>query len=253
MTAGICDFAEFIPGVTNWSAGNSGRVGFCDHIAAGWMSTMRRQDFWNGVGVSAHFCIGKDGSIIQLVNLFDTAWAQGRLGPIVIWPPYGEMKAGTGTSNPNAWLISTEHEGFPADEWTPAMLDADIRVKRWCIEECERAGFNALQFGIDSLAGHFMFDQMDRPSCPGPHWPRGSIWAALQDGGDDLSAEERKELEDARITLALAGARDRLTWSLSPGGSYLVKPGPTRTQVEWVTRRGVSFQPPIYIPVDLVA
>ncbi len=177
MAVGICPFATFIPGVTRFSPGHLDRVGFCDHTAAGFMGTLKRPDFWNDAGVSAHFAISKTGEIVQLVNIFDTAFAQGRLGPTVTWPSY--QQAGGG--NPNAYLISTEHEDETEVNmvWPEAMYDADLRVKRWCIEECNSRGMDVMRFGIDSLAGHHMFDGVNRANCPGSGWPRDRLFADL--------------------------------------------------------------------------
>lgn len=175
---GLCPFAEYIPGVMTQGPIMADHVGFCDHAAGGFMSTMRRAEFWNGQGVSAHFAVGRDGAIIQLVNIFDQAWAQGRLGPTVTWPPFNEM----GRRNPNQYLISVEHEDWfidntgkaravPGSEWTPLQYQSDLRLKNWCAIEVEReTGRDMFRFGLDSLAGHHMFDGVNRANCPGTYW-----------------------------------------------------------------------------------
>ena len=183
MTEGWCPFVERVPGVQTYTPGGLTRVGFCDHIAVGYMNTMRNPAFWNGAGVSPHFAVGKDGSAIQLVSIFDTAYAQGRLGPQVNWPPYADQA----TANPNDWLISFEHEGFPGEEWTPEMYATDLQIKRWCVEACYERGYNLMELGLDSLTGHYMFDGVDRASCPGPTWPRDRLWADLAQGEDDMA------------------------------------------------------------------
>ena len=199
---GVCPFAEWIPGVTTFNPGHLDRVGFCDHAAGGYMSTMRRASFWNGAGVSTHFAVGRDGSIIQLVNIFDTAYAQGRLGPAVSWKPYQQM----GWSNPNMYLISTEHEDWenghavPGSEWTQAQYDADLRLKRWCVDEVKRVlGKDLLRFGIDSLAGHYMFDSVNRAECPGRFWRddyHGRLYADLTEA--PVNEADEMELADRR-------------------------------------------------------
>ncbi len=181
---GWCPFVERISGVTTYEPGYRDRVGFCDHTAGGYYSTLQNPVFWNAAGVSVHFNIAKDGRACQTVNIFDTAYAQGRLGPRVIWTPY------TGI-NPNALLISTEHEDQRETNmvWPEAMYQTDLRIKRWCIKEVERvAGKDLLRFGIDSLAGHYMFDQVNRPYCPGTGWPRERLYDDLTNAeeGDDM-------------------------------------------------------------------
>lgn len=90
------------------------------------------------------------------------------------------MKANTGVGNPNSWGISSEHEDWvlengkaravPGSEWTEAEFQADLKVKRWCYEECKKAGLDVMKYGIDSLAGHYMFDGVNRAECPGKFW-----------------------------------------------------------------------------------
>ena len=177
MPNGICDFAEQIVGVTAFAKGNVERVGWCDHTAGGFYSTMQSAAFWNNAGVSTHFAIARDGRICQMVNIFNTAFAQGRLGPLVTWNPYHLMHE----QNPNTYLISTEHEDaetvngktrfIPGSQWTEAQYQADLRLKRWCMDEVLRVqGEDMLRFGIDSLAGHHMFDGVNRAECPGRFW-----------------------------------------------------------------------------------
>jgi hypothetical protein len=177
MTDGICDFAEQVGGVTTFQPHNVDRVGFCDHTAGGFYSTLRSSAFWNGAGVSVHFAISRKGEICQIVNIFDTAFAQGRLGPSVTWGPYATMNQ----QNPNLYLISTEHEDaesvngqtqfIPGSEWTKEQYTADLKVKAWCVAEVKRVmNVDLLRFGADSLAGHHMFDGNNRAECPGRFW-----------------------------------------------------------------------------------
>ena len=169
--------AQQIEGVTTFTPEHLSNVGFCDHAAGGFYSTMQNPAFWNGAGVSTHFAIARDGRVCQMVNIFHTAFAQGRLGPLVSWPPYAQMNR----DNPNLYLISTEHEDaetvngqtrfIPGSEWTTAQYAADLKLKRWCIaEEKKKANGDVMRFGIDSLAGHHMFDGVNRAECPGRFW-----------------------------------------------------------------------------------
>lgn len=176
MPEGICPFADWRP-VTPFAPGGPAKVGFCDHTAGGFYTTLQDQQFWNSAGYSVHFCISRRGEVTQLVNIFDRAWGQGRLGPSVTWPPYVAMDQ----VNPNEYLISTEHEDavtengqtvfVPRAAWTEAQYQSSLKVKQWCLYEAQRVqGANLLRFGINSLAGHYMFDSVNRANCPGPAW-----------------------------------------------------------------------------------
>ena len=210
MIDGLCPFVEQISGVTTFTRGYMARVGFCDHTAGGFYTTLRRKDFWVDNGHSVHFGIGRKGEACQLVNIFDSAWAQGRdsngnsvgaLSPGITWPPFAQM----GKANPNVYLISTEHEDaitvngqtvfIAGSEWTPEMYAMDLRIKRWCVEEVRRvAKQNLMPFGIDSLAGHHMFDPRNRANCPGRFWRdeyRARLYADLTEE-DELAGIARR-------------------------------------------------------------
>lgn len=182
---GWCPFATQVEGVTMFTPGGEAKVGFCDHTAGGFYETLARASFWQGQQYSVHFGISREGEICQIVNIFDTAWAQGRdarglpVGPDspgVSWPPFATM----GKRSPNNYLISTEHEDaetvngethyIDGSQWTDAEFQADLKVKRWCVEEMRRYGVDVMKFGIDSLAGHHMFDPVSRSFCPGRFW-----------------------------------------------------------------------------------
>jgi hypothetical protein len=243
LTTGICPFATFIPGVTRLAPGYVDRVGFCDHTAAGYMGTMKRPDFWNEAGVSVHFAISKAGEIVQLVNIFDTAFAQGQLGPRVAWPRFDAM----GRANPNGYLISIEHEDETElnMQWPAAMYEADLRVKRWCIEECRARGMDVMRFGLDSLTGHYMFDDVDRLHCPGSGWPRERLFADLT-----RSVAAPVKAPDARFP-AVETYHQHDGWGLEDlcisGGervqlnarkSFSVPELARRISVEWLPKRG---------------
>lgn len=218
VTDGICPFARQVKGVESFATGYVDRVGFCDHTAQGFFGTLVNPTFWNDGGTSVHFAISRDGEIAQIVNIFDTAFAQGRLGPTVSWPRFQDI----GRRNPNGFLISTEHEDYTlvngkptavvGSEWTEAQYAADLRVKRWCVEEARRvAGKNLLTFGLDSLAGHHMFDAVDRAECPGRFWRdlyRARLFADLQ----EAPMPRRFIAGDANGGLEVAG-RQLLVWN----------------------------------------
>ena len=222
---GWCPFADQVEGLIEgmcWNRGGAERVGFCDHTAEGYYSTLTRASFWNGTQTSAHFAISKKGQVAQLVNIFDTAWAQGKLGPHVVWPPYPEMEY----HNPNGYLISIEHEDEtePDMVWPEAMYRADLRVKRWCMAEVKRiTGKDLLRFGLDSLASHAMFDQVTRLHCPGDNWPRIRLYQdLLKEGG--LTVDERDELEERRAGAILAHnlqVHYRTRWAGGPDAPWL--------------------------------
>lgn len=181
MPDGICPFATVRLVNGGYSAGYIDRVGFCDHAAGGFYTTLCDPNFWLQSGVLVHFGISRKGEIVQLCNIFDSPFAQGRLGPVVTWPYYYDTAKPYRQVNPNYLFISTEHEDWElvngsaravsGSFWTEAQYDADLKVKRWCIEEVSRVkGLDLMQYEMDSLTGHHMFDGVNRANCPGIYW-----------------------------------------------------------------------------------
>lgn len=163
----------------------------------------------NNVGV--HFGIGRDGSIDQYTSILDASWGNGVAGSILKYdrtnPRLAALEglgnwvsvhyAGTlayalvsgGTNVINCHTISTEHEDETIDQpWTPEMIDATIRVKRWCLEALTEAGIE-MPVSIDMLAGHFQIDAVNRANCPGDNWPKQGIYDGITYTEDDMAIE----------------------------------------------------------------
>lgn len=181
---------------------------FIDHRMGGYKRTLDDDQWRHDNFVGVHFGIGRDGSIDQYTNIFDASWGNGVSGSV---PKYDRANkhlaaleqlgswitvqyAGStayalvsGAENViNCHTISTEHEDEGIDQpWTPAMVDADERVKRWCLDELAIGARSPIVIDADALAGHFQIDAVNRPNCPGDNWPKDAILAALA-GGDDM-------------------------------------------------------------------
>jgi hypothetical protein len=176
---------------------------------------------------------------------------------VVTWVPYNEM----GRKNPNGYLISTEHEDavsakgatrfIPGSEWTPAQYESDLRVKRWCVDEVRRVtGGDVLKFGIDSLAGHHMFDSVSRAECPGRFWRevyRRQLYSGLKDGGEvvDQFEEEQDRLRGALMrTLSNIGLPNR--YILIDAG---INPAHLKRVINIRDTDGSELDPPCYLAI----
>lgn len=115
---------------------HKGRAGFRPeavvvHIMEG---SLAATDSWfrsTESDVSAHYGVGKDGTVHQYVGETDTAFHAGR-----VWKPvWGNLKPGV---NPNLYTIGIEHEGQGESDWPDSMYDASARLiadvcTRWSI------------------------------------------------------------------------------------------------------------------------
>lgn len=140
------------------------------HIAAGSLAGVYATFNQPGRKASAHFCVGKDGTIEQYVSVNDTAYANGLSWQNNQWlNPRGRVVQPTWQNlipktNPNLYTVSVEHEGFPQDVWTTEMYDANNRLLLWLADQ-----FNLTYAPRRTLIGHCEIDPLDKANCPGPN------------------------------------------------------------------------------------
>lgn len=191
MSDGWCSFAARRPttcyGYPQGTRGQNRPAAFVCHIMDGYKRTVDAAGFWEGRGASAHFGIGRDGSISQYVSILDASWANGVCGDTARYdradPVLGALEREgswirvnggyalqrSGLNVLNARTISIEHEGFPEQPWTEEMLASSLRVMLWCLGELQRA---QRPMPRPWLVGHYQIDPVSRARCPGPNWPR---------------------------------------------------------------------------------
>lgn len=229
MPDGWCPFAAALPtanfGYPKGARGQNRPVIFVDHIMAGWKRTLDDPGWREPAGVGVHFGIGRDGSVSQYTSVLDAHWGNGVAGAASandrrgierfdrsnsrlaalerqgdwVYTSSGwwlvRTENGRRVSVLNSASISIEHEGFPFDRdafdatWPQAMIDASIRVKRWCLDELARLGRSFQREDDEMLVGHFQIDGVNRLHCPGPEWPRGRVLA-----GTTQSSQRRNDM-----------------------------------------------------------
>jgi N-acetyl-anhydromuramyl-L-alanine amidase AmpD len=141
-------------------------------------ATAIAQYFHNNSGrVSAHFVVGKDGSVIQVVRLKDGAGAncctssgynQAYWGPLL--SKYGNL---------NLCTISIEHEDWTTDNSDPmpqAQVDASHRLVLWL---CGRYNLST-----DQIHSHASIDPVNRSRCPGSTYDFNQLFQYVQSGGN---------------------------------------------------------------------
>ena len=177
-TTGWCPFATKRPITSNnYDVGRSGQKvkAVVMHIAAGSLAGIFHTFNDPNRLASAHFAIGKDGTIEQYVSIDDTAYAVGMRYKDGNWyNPRSVLSKPTWMGlqpplNPNLYTISVEHEGQPEDQWTQPMYDSNNRLLHWIAMQID------LTYVVhQTLIGHYEIDPVDRPNCPGPNvqWDR---------------------------------------------------------------------------------
>jgi N-acetylmuramoyl-L-alanine amidase len=152
-------------GSPNFYPGRGGHkiIAIVNHIMCG---SLAGTDEWfknRSSQVSAHYGVGKDGTIHQYVRDEDTAWAVGQVNHPT-WALFDQ----TG-GHPNMCTISIEHEGQPEDGLTEAQYQATLWLHKQLIQK------HGIPADSDHIIGHDKLDSVNRKDCPGPKFP----WARL--------------------------------------------------------------------------
>ena len=184
--------------------------GVVEHIMEG---TLAGCDSWfnlAGTGASANFGISKAGEIHQYVELYGVApYANGvsqqRPDKVAVMDALvRQLSAQYGWVSQNWWTWSIEHEGMTGEQITdfPKMFDASTRLTALLLgdlPETRRRTF-----------GHYQFDNIDRPKCPG--WST-ETWTAYDNRVKELLSEAQPEPAPSPD---LAGARAALddVWAM---------------------------------------
>jgi len=124
---------------------------------------------------SAHFVVGRDGSVIQVVLLKDGAGANCCLQPghSAFWDPlfakYGNL---------NRCTISIEHEDWSADNSQPMtqqQIDASNKLNLWLCRTFKLTTAN--------IHSHKSMRPGDRARCPGPTFDFNQLFAYINREG----------------------------------------------------------------------
>lgn len=146
--------------------------------------------------VSAHFVVSRKGEITQLVNLKDTAWANGTSLSSSDKRFYGNsnlLAVRERKTNANSYTISIETEGFSGStkgSLTEAQNNAIIELIKYIRNEIKSI------YGIDipvdrqHIVGHCDITPITKPSCPGVEFPFDNIIKQLK--GDTEMVEKSK-------------------------------------------------------------
>lgn len=185
----VCDCGEpgWMPGVEHapilWNAPayyfdtpmQPARV--VDHIMQGFLSTMVDWSTTQGGGrVIVHFGIGRAGRIVQMHPVDRPGIHAGwwNLDSIAIEHEGASVDPRPAYSVPAALIYS------PANPWPDAMVEASVRVKRWCFATASSLGAPSRQ----SIVGHYENGDPNRVNDPAAAaardvWPVARMIAAL--------------------------------------------------------------------------
>jgi hypothetical protein len=125
------------------------------HIMAGYASTAREWALGGHFGASWHFTIGRDGSVMQHLEINDAGYQAGipAGGPHPVWTLWrGDAE------NVNWYTLGIEHEGFPGMPFTAEQSAASIALCRWLAAEL------GIPYSREHFPAHADIDPTNRPN-----------------------------------------------------------------------------------------
>jgi N-acetylmuramoyl-L-alanine amidase len=146
-------------------------VAIVDHIADGYGSLY---GWFLQSGLSSGYWVARDGTVEQYVADEHAAYVQGIISmgsdfPTSWFRPASERDGYLA----NCRAIGIEHEGKPADGLTEAQYASTLALHALLLAR------HRIVLDRDHVVGHYRFDRVNRPSCPGPKFPWDRLFADL--------------------------------------------------------------------------
>lgn len=161
------------------------------HIMQGYQRTARSWALQGFYPKSWHFSVGRDGSVMQHLDLVDGGYHAGiTAAKAAAYPPTWPLWRGAAV-NVNFYTIGIEHEGFAGEPFTEAQTQASIRLCLWLAD--------ILEIAVDPIRfpPHAVIDIRDRPHDFNTPTLRLSHYAALMTAADlqEDTALSAKDIE----------------------------------------------------------
>lgn len=177
--------------------GNHKPIVIVNHISTGTMGSMYNTFKNISNQASSHFGVGRDGSIVQYVQLGRAAWTQGKI-QLPTSPIIKEMGG-----NPNQYGVSIEHEGYPGNgidgSLTEEQFHATCWLQKYIQTEVEKMYGVRILLNSHQVIGHYQIDSKGKPLCPGLNFPWSRLYA-------ELAIAESMSLNDYAERLAYSGS-----------------------------------------------
>ncbi len=158
--------------------------------AVSWLKNPKAQ-------ASAHFVVSRKGEITQLVDLRDTAWANGTsYTPTVVEGATAKLVRERRT-NANAYTVSIEHEGVyqkTQGALTKEQEEATTFLIKHINDELIKIYGSGIEFDRDHIIGHYEISPKAKPHCPGNKFQFDSIIKNLTESEDDEEMVTQSEM-----------------------------------------------------------
>jgi len=129
---------------------------------------------------SSHFLVGRKGEVIQLVDITEKAWCNGR----ILNPSNETVKKyyNSGNKDGNLYTISIEHEGVwknTKGTLTALQEKATTELIRYIVSEVKRLYGTDIAIDRQHIIGHYEIDSVNKCNCPGWLFPFDRIIQTL--------------------------------------------------------------------------
>ncbi|MCL2360905.1 MAG: peptidoglycan recognition protein family protein [Defluviitaleaceae bacterium] len=127
--------------------------------------------------VSYHFVVSRDGTVVQAVNIRDTAWANGT----TINGDNRDNKHSTipvirsRRRNANQYTVSIGFADSSAGELSAAQLAAGVNLVLHIRSQVKEIYGLEIPMEKSNVIGHHEITPITRPFCPGPRFPFGEL------------------------------------------------------------------------------
>lgn len=138
--------------------------------AKGWLKNPQAE-------VSSHYITGRDGQVVQLVDLKDASWCNGTTtnpNDNRYWGKAKNPLVLKHKSNANYYTVTIEHEGWSATTkgaLTEAQYKTTLELHKHIINEVHRIWGHYIPITRDNISGHFEINPITKPNCPGKQFP----------------------------------------------------------------------------------
>jgi len=185
--------------------------------------------------------VGRDGAIVQAVNIEDTAWSNGTTNS-------GDNRDNrhstipevrTRRRNANQFTVSIGFADSSGGELAAAQLTAGVDLIRHIRSEVRRIyGFD-IPIVRSNIVGHFEINPLTRANCPGPRFPFNEILRQLESGM--VGASPNLPIETLPVSLPESPqgpsnwAREAWDWAVGLGITDGTNPQGTPTREQMIT------------------
>lgn len=145
---------------------------------------------------SSHFVVAKDGRVVQLVDIKDTAWCNGTSIDASNSRYYKNSTIDVvrnTKASANDYTVSIEFEGLSNEngELTDVQFTTAVGLIKHIKSEVKRLYDYDIDYTLDEIVGHCHITPKWKPNCPGKDFPFERLVIKLNESEEEYMVEKR--------------------------------------------------------------